>query len=243
MRKFFAIALCATLTTALVGAGMVNDAVAGGIISGTVRFEGTAPARRALKMSADPICEKDNPNGALGEVMVVNDGKLANVFIYIKDGLGDRSFEPPKTPAEIDQSGCVYKPHVVGVQAGQVLQIVNNDTTLHNVHSLAKNSRQFNAAMPIKGMKIKKKFQKPEIAVRMKCDVHPWMSAYVGVTDNPFFAVSGQDGTFSIADVPPGTYTVEAWHERLGTRTGTVTVTEGGTATLDFSFAAKKKES
>ncbi len=210
---------------------------AAGTISGTVSFTGDAPARRTLKMAADPACDAANPSGRLGEVMVVKDGKLANVFVYIKEGLGDQAFETPKAPVVLDQVGCMYTPRVIGAQVGQTIEIRNSDATLHNVHSLPKNSKQFNQAMPIKDSKIKKKFTAAEVMIRIKCDVHPWMAAYVGVLEHPFFAVSSEDGSFSIANVPAGTYTVEAWHERLGVKSGSVTVADDGSATVDFSFA------
>ncbi len=237
MRKFLTTAFCTTLAATAVGAMFPQSAIANGAIAGTVSFEGDSPTRRPMQMAADPVCEKANPDGRLGEVMVINNGKIANVFVYIKDGLGDVKPAVPTDPVVIDQSGCMYTPHVVGARVGQVVQIMNSDPTLHNVHSLAKESRQFNSAMPIKGMKIKKKFTAPEIMVKMKCDVHPWMGAYIGVLDHPYFGVTGEDGSFSITDVPAGKYTVEAWHEHLGTKTGTATVAADGTASVNFSFA------
>jgi len=228
-------------STALVAAMFLSGlnapvAEAGGSVTGTISFDGTAPNRRAVKMAADPKCEAANPDGRLGEVFVVNDGKLQNVFVYVKEGLGDQKFDTPKEPATMDQNGCMYVPHVIGAQVGQTIEIRNSDATLHNVHSLPKNSKQFNSAMPMKGMTIKKKFSAPEVMVRIKCDVHPWMSSYVGVVEHPFFAVSGSDGTFTIDNLPAGTYTIEAWHEKMGTQTSSVTVAEGGSATADFSF-------
>jgi len=229
----------AVLGTALGLVLSTIPAFAGGSVSGTIKFDGDAPARRTVKMDADPKCTAANPDGRLGEVFVVNDGKIQNVFVYVKEGLGDQKFEAPKAPAMLDQQGCMYNPRVIGAQVGQTIEIRNSDDTLHNVHSLAKNTKQFNSAMPMKGMTIKKRFQAPEIMARVKCDVHPWMAAYVGVVEHPFFAVSGADGTFTISDLPAGTYTLEAWHEKMGTRAMEVTVSDGGSATADFSFAPK----
>jgi len=135
----------------------------------------------------------------------------------------------------IDQKGCQYLPHVLGIQVGQNLQIVNSDNTLHNVHSLADRSKQFNLGMPIQGMKVKKKFTSEEIMVKFKCDVHPWMNAYIGVLSHPFYGVSGDDGSFSINDLPPGDYVVEAWHEKYGTQTQSVSVGDGG-GEASFTF-------
>jgi len=218
---------------------LVVPAIAGGSIAGSVSFDGTAPTRRTVKMAADPKCDAANPDGRLGEVFVINDGKLQNVFVYIKEGLGDKTFETPKEPVNLDQKGCMYEPHVIGAMVGQTIVIKNSDSTLHNVHSLPKNSKQFNAAMPMANMTIKKKFASPEVMVRIKCDVHPWMASYVGVVANPFHSVSGADGSFTISDVPAGTYTIEAWHEKLGTQTMEVTVSDGAPAAADFTFAPK----
>jgi plastocyanin len=212
-----------------------GSAGAEGEIKGKISFDGTPPQRRPLKMAADPKCEAANPDGRLGEVFVVNDGALQNVFIYVKEGVSGE-FETPKEPVVLDQQGCAYTPHVIGAMVGQPIEIRNSDATLHNVHSLPENSKQFNNAMPMKGMTIKKKFTAPEIMVRMKCDVHPWMAAYVGVLSHPFFAVSGADGTYTISGLPAGTYTIEAWHEKMGTQTQQVTVADSGAATADFSF-------
>lgn len=228
-------------TTSLVASMLIMliavPAWAGGSVSGSVAFDGDAPQRRTIKMAADPKCDAANPDGRLGEVFVVNGGKLQNVFVYVKEGLGDKKFEAPKAPAVLDQNGCMYSPRVIGAMVGQTVEIRNSDETLHNVHSLATNTKQFNSAMPMKGMTIKKRYQAPEVMAKVKCDVHPWMAAYVGVVDHPFFAVSGEDGSFTISDLPAGTYTIEAWHEKLGTKTAEVTVTEGGSATADFAFA------
>lgn len=207
-----------------------------GSVKGKISFAGDPPQRRQIQMSADPKCEAANPGGRLGDVYLVKDGAIQNVFVYVKDGLAGKTFPAPAESVELDQKGCMYTPHVLGVMVGQELLIKNGDDTLHNVHALPEKSKQFNNAMPMKDMTIKKKFTAPEIMVRFKCDVHPWMSAFVGVLDHPFFAVSAADGTFEIKNLPAGTYTIEAWHEAAGVQTQQVTVAEDGAATADFSF-------
>jgi len=210
-----------------------------GTIGGKAVFQGSPPEMPAIDMAADPNCVKLNPDGKKDEtVLVGTSGGLANVFVYIKDGLGDETFEKPTDPVVIDQNKCMYRPRVLGARAGQTIQIHNSDNTLHNVHAFPKKSRQFNQAMPIPGMTLKKRFIAPEVMVRIKCDVHAWMAAYVGVLKHPFFATSDTDGSFRIENVPAGTYTLEAWHEALGTQTAEVTVSGDGEATTDFSFAA-----
>ena len=213
-------------------------AFAGGSVTGSAAFSGTAPAKTEISMAADPTCAAAHTEPTFTEEAVVNSNNtLKNVFVYVKTGLEGQTFPATATPATLDQNGCHYNPHVTGVMVGQPLEIINSDTTLHNVHSMAKESKEFNLGMPIKGMKIKKTFEKPEIMVKMKCDVHPWMSAYVGVLSHPFFAVTGEDGSFAIKDLPAGTYTLEAWHETFGVQTAEVTVAEGQAATASFSFA------
>ena len=148
-----------------------------------------------------------------------------------------QTFPAPPEPVTIDQLGCQYHPHVFGIQVGQTLQILNSDNTLHNIHSLAEKNKQFNLGMPIQGMKLTKKFDQPEVMTKLKCDVHPWMHAYIGVLPHPFYGTTGEDGTFEIKELPPGEYTLEALHEKYGTQTQKVTVGEGS-QTADFTFSA-----
>lgn len=195
-------------------------------LTGKVAFQGTAPAAQTIKADADPRCKLMHPNGITADDVIVNpNGTLKNVFVYVKEGLAGKSFEAPKTSVVFDQKGCQYNPKIFGIQVNQPLEIVNSDDTLHNVHALPLNSQPFNLGMPIKGMKIKRVFTKPEVMVKIKCEVHPWMRAYAGVLDHPFFAVTGDDGAFEIKDLPPGQYVLEAWHEKYGTADQTVTVT------------------
>jgi plastocyanin len=212
------------------------DPATAGNVAGKVSFEGTAPAPAAVRMDSDPNCKPQGSGGVDESVVVGTDGALQNVFVYVKDGLGNLRFPVPTTPAILDQRGCVYTPHVVGVQLGQPLEIVNSDPTLHNVHAIPAANQEFNTGQPIQGMKTAHTFSTKEVMVPFKCDVHGWMRAYVGVLDHPYFAVTGPDGTFSLAGLPPGTYTVEAWHETLGTQTQTVTIGEKESKDVAFSF-------
>lgn len=194
-------------------------------ISGKILFQGEPPAAEPIKMEADPNCQMLHPEGVMSNEVVVNsNGTLKNVFVYVKDGLGDQKFDAPKEAVVFDQHGCQYTPKVFGIQVGQALEILNSDDTLHNVHALAEKNPQFNLGMPIKGMKIKKTFQNPEVMVKIKCEVHPWMSAYAGVLSHPFFAVTGEDGSFEIKNLPPGQYILEAWQEKYGALSQNVTV-------------------
>lgn len=214
---------------------LLSSAIAGDV-AGKVSFDGKAPAAMKLKMNADPICMKNHPKDVYGEDVVVNkNGTLKNVLIYVKDGLGGKTFPAAGQKAVFDQIGCIYKPHVLGVQVGQELEILNSDPTLHNVHSLSKLNTQFNQAMPMKGMKINKKFDKVE-TFKVKCEVHTWMGAYIGVFSHPFYAVTGDDGSFTLKGVPAGDYTVEAWHEKYGVQTAKVKVDAAGKASADFKF-------
>lgn len=196
-------------------------------LTGKIQFTGQAPAGQTMKADADPKCKLAHPDGiAMDDVVVNSNGTLKNVFVYVKQGLEGKTFTAPATAVTLDQHGCMYSPKVFGIQVNQPLEILNSDDTLHNVHSLAKNSQQFNLGMPIKGMKLKKTFAKPEVMIKIKCEVHPWMSAYAGVLDHPFYAVTGDDGSFTIKDLPAGNYVIEAWHEKYGVQTQSVTVAD-----------------
>lgn len=211
------------------------EAQGGSTLTGKVIFEGTPPAPQPIRMEADPICLQQHKEGATTEEVVVNpNGTLKNVFVYVKQGLEGKQFEPPKDPVVFDQKGCHYEPHVFGIRVNQPLQILNSDSTLHNVHSLPKNSKEFNLGMPIQGMKLTQKFTSPEIMVTIKCEVHPWMRAYAGVLNHPFYGVTGDDGSFTLKDLPPGEYVLEAWHEKYGIQTATVKVPD--TKEVSFTF-------
>ena len=172
---------------------------------------------------------------------MVKDGKLGNVFVYVADGLGGRTFPTPTEAVELDQKNCRYHPHVFGLMVGQPMRIVNSDPTLHNIHAIPGTNQEFNTAQPIQGMKIDHVFTAKEekVIVPFKCDVHGWMNAYAGVLDHPYFAVTGEDGKFSIKNLPPGTYKLTAWHEKAGTKTIDITVAaKESKEDANFSFTA-----
>ena len=214
-------------------ANPVDPATAGGL-KGSIRIEGTPPAAQTINRRSDPYCEQQGE--ARAQSFVVSDGGLQNVFVYVKDGLGDLKFPVPATAVTLDQKGCTYLPRVFGIQAGQTLEILNSDETLHNIHALPMNNREFNRGQALKGLKSTHTFTTPEVMVPFKCDVHSWMNAWVGVLNHPFYAVSGSGGTFDIQKLPPGTYTIEAWHEKLGTQTQMVTIGPKETKELSFTF-------
>ena len=219
-----------------VGIFVITTLVFAGTVTGKVSFTGTAPQNEQISMSADPTCASLHSGPVYGETVIVNpNNTLQNVFVYIKEGLEGKTFSAPTAPVKIDQNSCQYHPHVFGIQTGQTLEIINSDATLHNIHSLAEKSPQFNLGMPLQGMKLTKKFANPEVMVKLKCDVHPWMNAYIGVLPHSFFGMTGTDGTYSVKDLPAGEYTIEAWHEKYGTQTQKITVGEGET-TVDFTF-------
>ncbi len=209
-----------------------------GPFSGRVRFEGTPPSRPTIHMTADPACDKLSPEGRPSDVVVIDAaGGLANVLVYVKSGLPAKTVWPaPTSTPKIDQRGCVYVPHVIGVRVGQEIEIASADPTLHNVNARTSENPPFNVALPGANQKIHRSFNRPEVAVKLKCDIHPWMSAYVGVFDHPFFAVSAADGSFSLPPLPEGEYVIEAWHESLGTRSAKVEVEDDEPASVDFSF-------
>jgi hypothetical protein len=227
--------------TVLLVAGSVSYAADSASLSGKVTFEGAAPKPKKIKTDADPKCAEMHADSPLytEEVVVNPNGTLKNVFVYVKSGLEGRTYEPPKTPVELDQAGCHYVPHVFGMMAKQPLKIVNSDDTLHNIHAMPTNSKEFNVGQPNKGMETIRTFAAPEIMVHFKCDVHPWMSAYVGVMSNPFYSVTGDDGTYSLKGLPAGDYVIAAWQEKYGEQTEKVKLGDGEAKTVDFEFTAK----
>jgi plastocyanin len=217
-------------------AGPAAGAMGSAVVSGKVTFEGAPPAIQKVKMTADAYCAKQHPTEVeQADVEVGPDKGIKDVFVYVKDGVKG-TYPTPTTPAVIDQKGCMYSPHVLGVQAGQPIDILNSDETLHNIHAFPVTNEAFNLGMPVKGMKYTKKFDKPEVMVKIKCDVHGWMLSWAGVVAHPFFAVTKPDGTFAINNLPAGTYTLEAWQEKLGVQTAQVTVADKDTKTVAFSF-------
>ncbi len=211
-----------------------------GTITGTVKLVGAAPKMAIIHMGADPACEKNNTGPVHAqEVVVGKDNALENVVVYIKSGLGNYSYPTPTTPVTLDQKGCMYHPHVISLMVGQQFQVINSDSLTHNIHVMPTDNREWNESQPQGASPIIKTFQRPEMAIPVKCNIHPWMKAYINVFSNPYFATTGDDGTFTITNVPPGNYTIEAWQEKYGTTDQTVTVGPKETKTVNFSFNAK----
>ncbi len=212
-----------------------------GAIEGTVHYAGTAPKPVAIDMNQDPACTLGPPLTS-EQYVVSNGGGFANVFIDIKDGLGNRVYAAPTEPVAIDQKGCRYVPHVVGVMAGQPVRFTNSDPTMHNVHMVpaVAGNQEMDISQPPAGgpttPQDERRFAKPELMMPVRCNNHPWMQAFINVSANPFFAVSDVSGRYMIKGVPPGTYTILADQEVAGEKTATVTVPAKGTVTVDFSY-------
>jgi plastocyanin len=223
--------------------GWPGVAVAASTITGTVTFAGKPPALKPLAMDADPACAKKHPKPVPAEMLVLGNGNtMGNVIVYLSKGLpAGKTWPAPKTPVTLDQKGCQYVPHAMGIMVGQPYRILNSDGILHNVHTLPKINRSFNRAMPATSKEATTTFEKPEPIFQIKCDVHPWMSAYIGVFEHPFFAATSTDGKFNLSGLDAGTYVITAWHERLGTQTASVTVSGADTKTQDFKFAVPAK--
>jgi len=208
----------------------------GATVRGSVRFEGKVPAGKAINMAADPVCARLHSSPVMAqEVLTDAKGDLQNVIVFVSEGLGDRTFDAPSQPVVVEQKGCMYEPHVLAVRANQTLQLVNDDATSHNIHPVPANNREWNKAEP-PGSKLEEAFAREEIAIPVKCNVHPWMHGYIAVFKHPFFAVTGKDGGFDLSNLPPGTYTIKAWHEKLGSSTQTVTIGANETKEINFVF-------
>jgi plastocyanin len=209
-----------------------------GAISGEVRFTGTPPPASVVDMSSAKDCPAPNPRAVPADDVLVRDGKVQNAIVAITDGLGDRVFAVPQTHVVVDQRGCIFSPRVVAAQAGQPVKFLNSDPLPHNVHGTPPKSSGWNFSLGLKGAERTVDVDTPQPVIPIRCDIHPWMQAYLGVYDHPYFAVTGADGQFTLKNVPPGTYTLEAWHERFGTRSATVTIGAKETKTVTFDFGA-----
>lgn len=210
-----------------------------GEVTGKITFDGAKPKQPRIMMDQDPVCVQKHSGPVFAEDGEVDEGgALPNVFVYVKSGAEKYTFAPPSEPVVLDQDGCMYKPHVLGIMVNQTLKVVSSDATTHNIHPMPKDNREWNMSQAPGAAPIEQKFARPEIMVPVKCNQHPWMRAWIGVTTNPFFAVSGSDGTFAIKGLPPGDYTIEAWTATFGTQEQKVTVGAKETKTVDFKFKA-----
>jgi len=220
------------------GVCAVAQAAAAGTITGAAVYEGKVPNLKPLAVAAEPMCAKKHPT-VPNEALVLGAGNaMANVVVRVVGGLpAGKSYPAPTTPVTMDQVGCQYVPHVIGLMVGQPFKVLNSDGVLHNVHALPKVNKPFNMAMPPTRKEATESFAKEEGMFVVKCDVHPWMQSYIGVFSHPFFAVTGSDGKFTIANLPAGTYEVEAWHEKLGTQKTSVTVGASDTKSAAFKFS------
>ena len=213
-----------------------NGSATGSTVTGRVKFEGTAPKPVTINMAADPTCVKEHPGKMTSQDIVEgNDGSVENVVVFVSSGLQNRSFDVPQEPVTIEQKGCMYTPHVIALRANQKIDVVNQDKTAHNIHPTPTNNREWNKFQP-PGSPLEETFARQEIAIPVRCNVHPWMRGYIAVFNNPFFAVTGKDGAFNLSGLPPGEYTIQAWHEKLGTLTQKVTIAAGESRNLDFIF-------
>jgi len=209
---------------------------AGGTVTGKVVFEGIPPSVKEIQFGAEKQCALGHEHPPTYEDVVINgNGAVRDVLVYVT-GEVPGQYAAPTEPLIFQQHGCIFVPHVGAVMLGQPVEVRNDDSVLHNVRAQSKLGQSFNIAQPVQGMKTTKKLLKPEIGIPLKCDVHFWMTGYLHVLPHPFFAITGPDGTFTIKGLPPGTYTIEAWHGKLGTQTQSVIVAEGQTAPAAFTF-------
>jgi hypothetical protein len=210
-----------------------------GIVQGKVKVGSPVPRNRRVRMDADPLCAALHAEPPLSEEIVVSpDLGLRWAFVYVSNGA--RATPPPQTPVALTQSGCLYRPRVVGVQVGQPLLVINDDPLLHNVHALAFANREFNFGQSTKGLEERRTFSVPEVMVKVKCDVHPWMTAWVGVLEHPYFAVTNAEGAYALPGLPAGFYTVEAWHEAYRSVARLVELQPGAGAVVNFQLDDRK---
>jgi plastocyanin len=229
--------LTATVPSSVGGPEKVANESTVGTVKGTVLLEGTPPPNKPINIGT---CVSDAKGPVTSDAVLSQGGKLQNAFVWIKTGLDNyKGPAAPEEPIVLDQKGCMYRPHVVGARVGQKVVILNSDPVLHNVHSETKQNSEFNEMMPTKDMRIEKVFEKTEVPVRAKCDVHPWMSAFIGVVPHPFFAVTDANGSFTLNNVPEGEYDIEAWHEVFGRQTGKLKVKPREAATVTLTFKAE----
>jgi len=213
------------------------DPATAGVIRGSIAFTGKRPARTPIDMSNEPACVEAHHGRAFDESVVVNPNRtLANVFVYIKSGLEGKTFETPATAVAIDQRGCWFHPRVMGIQVGQVLHVTNSDPVTHNIHPLAQINREWNHSQGAGDPQLTRKFLKPEVMVPVKCNIHSWMHAFIGVVEHPYFAVTNEQGKFELPNVPPGKYVVAVWHEKYGAQEQSISVAPSGTAEVNFTF-------
>jgi hypothetical protein len=219
-------------------AGPAVDPATAASVAVTVRFEGTPPPQQMIRLDGDPKCVAENGAGERPDEIVVvgSDAALQNVFVYVKDSITSHVFPIPAEPVVLDQDKCRYTPRVLGVRVGQALAIRNSDPLLHNVRADGKINQPFNMSTPLEGVSFNRTFATREIMVPFKCDVHGWMTAHVGVLDHPYFGTTGAGGRVDLTGLPPGTYTIEAWHELLGTKSQEVTLEAKGSQDVAFTF-------
>ncbi len=253
--KFFNLALAAVIAVAIAGCGgkektetneqpvkssnatKVVDSSTAGSVTGTITLDGKPAPAKPINMSAEPYCQKAHPSPVVPPEVIVNDkGDLANVVVYVKDGLGEYTFDAPKSSVVLDQQGCMYDPHIVALMTGQTFEVKNDDQTTHNIHPMPKDNREWNKSQPPGATPIDETFGRAEVAIPVKCNVHPWMKSYIFVFKNPYYAITSKDGKFELKNLPPGTYTIEAWHEKYGVSDQTVTIGAKESKPLNFTF-------
>lgn len=221
------------------GKAVKIDSATAVTVQGEVLFTGEVPQPREIKMGGNPECSAMQHGPVYSEEIVVSEGKLQNVIVYVKEGLENVEMPaPPEKAVILDQKECVFIPHVIAVQANQPIELLNSDNTLHNVNARPKNGSGFNIGFPVKGLKRTVKLAAAEIAVPIRCDIHPWMQGYIGVFPHPYFQVTGSDGAFQLANLPPGKYLIEAWHEKLGAQTQSIELGPRETKKISFTFSS-----
>jgi hypothetical protein len=220
----------------------IVDASTAGEITGTVKLDGSPPVFKPIDMSAEAVCVQSNPKPVVPPIVVTGaHGALANAVVYVKSGLGNYHFDTPQTPVVLDQKGCMYSPRVLAMMVNQPFEVNNEDQTIHNVHPMSRTNKSWNKSEPVGDPPIQSTFTKPELDIPIACNIHPWMRAFLFVFADPYFDITPKTGEFALKNLPPGTYTIEAWHERFGFQDQTVTIGAKESKAVDFVFRAPQK--